>query len=566
MKNMEIAYSDWLKNEKNVGDKTIQLYVHVLGIIGEFLNNKKGINRYNKNFFQYTSNTLFRKVYQEILNEEDEKVIEIVKGKTISYNSDQNELFNEFMVFEKQYYPSEIKYENFKFGSVLRNYLKFLYEYNEEDIEEDIQQNEILTNTKILNTENLYINPELPHPVMYYVHYVTGENLHYDDNTYKKYRFIKGLKYVDNLQYISMEDKEKYCGFLEEFGNVPGYSKCIFHLIDKEYKGKIILASIPSSKKDKISVVNKIVDYVCSKDNRFINGNHYIKKLKNTETAHEKSGKRDWKTQIESLEIDTDILKYKNYPILVIDDVMTSGSSFTAIYKLLQAVNYGKDNIYFYSFGSTIKNENYINLNKNKVEEKTHQDVKGIIFDLDQTLFNSNVLFDYDFKKQNDKDFVNDLIYQQQIYLYEKIEELMYFIQCQSNVKVAFVTNRGNGAKYMLNHFKKDLYIEEQPGHNFLLYFKDCVVQENGKDYYKKKPDAYLINKAIEKMKLNVDIDRVVGVGNTLNDISAYNNALIESILVDWGNHQNIENDLGANHIFHEVRELKEFIMNNIEK
>lgn len=574
MKNLESEFTGWLIGKNKASEKTIHHYIHTLSVIGEFLNSEMKENYYNKNFLQYTSSKLFKNIYQSILEDDTETIIEIVKGKRPKYSENQNELFNKFMEYEKQNHPTEIVFEDFKFGSVLRTYLTFLYEFNHIDIEEEIlnEQNEqqlIKQETgEILNTNNLYINPELPHPVMYYVDYVTGDNLSYDDETYKKYRFIKGLKYVDNDKYINSEDKEKFHQFLEEFGNIPGYSKCILHLLNSDYRGKILLASIPSSKIDKVSITNKVVDYVCNKDARFINANNLIQKVNNTETAHEKSGTRNWQDQLQSLSVNTIPKEYKNYPILVIDDVMTSGSSFIAIYKLLiQSLGIDKENIYFYSYGRTIKHDNYIMLNTTKNIPKQNQSIDSIIFDLDQTIFDNSILFNYDMREQNSRGLVTEMLNDKKIKLFDEIKELMSIVQTNKNLKIAFVSNRGKTAQTMLDYFKDELYItNDNSDTNFLLSFKDCIVEDEEQKLFRMKPDSYLIDEAIKKMGLNTETNRVIGIGNALNDISAYNNANIESVLVNWGNDQIIDNDLGANYVFDTVNEFKSFIANNLPK
>ncbi|WP_086443995.1 HAD family hydrolase [Candidatus Enterococcus lemimoniae] len=77
------------------------------------------------------------------------------------------------------------------------------------------------------------------------------------------------------------------------------------------------------------------------------------------------------------------------------------------------------------------------------------------------------------------------------------------------------------------------------------------------------KPSNYLIEVAIEKLKKltnNNDKLRIIGIGNSEYDIMAYNKSGIESVLVNWGNRSNCQNQFNADYVYAEVVELIKFL------
>ena len=76
-----------------------------------------------------------------------------------------------------------------------------------------------------------------------------------------------------------------------------------------------------------------------------------------------------------------------------------------------------------------------------------------------------------------------------------------------------------------------------------------------------------MITKSIELLKerTNTPAKRIIGIGNTKNDIIAYKAAGIEAVLVTWGI-KYYYNDYGADYIFNTPAELLEFIKENYER
>lgn len=81
--------------------------------------------------------------------------------------------------------------------------------------------------------------------------------------------------------------------------------------------------------------------------------------------------------------------------------------------------------------------------------------------------------------------------------------------------------------------------------------------------HYYTKPDYCTIIDAIEKIKTISNGHRIIGIGNTKNDIIAYKAAGLETVLVTWGIHYRFGRDYGADHVFHNPKQLLDFLKSN---
>jgi len=96
---------------------------------------------------------------------------------------------------------------------------------------------------------------------------------------------------------------------------------------------EIILCKIPSSTKNKINGCDDLIKYICSLNSNFINASDNIKRIKDILPAH-RGGRRDVELHLATSEIiNKDI--FNNKDILLIDDLITTGTSAAAFTKLI---------------------------------------------------------------------------------------------------------------------------------------------------------------------------------------------------------------------------------------
>lgn len=111
----------------------------------------------------------------------------------------------------------------------------------------------------------------------------------------------------------------------------------IFHELYNSYPQSeiFVLCLVPSSKEGNINTnMIKLAKYLIDKYN-FINGLTVLKRIITVPSAHLRHNKRTPEIHLNTIEItDLNVIKDKN--ILLLDDVMTSGSSFKACSSLLK--------------------------------------------------------------------------------------------------------------------------------------------------------------------------------------------------------------------------------------
>ena len=96
---------------------------------------------------------------------------------------------------------------------------------------------------------------------------------------------------------------------------------------------------------------------------------------------------------------------------------------------------------------------------------------------------------------------------------------------------------------------------------------KEQSLFDKSKSIMYSKPHEKGVNEAIEYLKKEhnlVDSSRIIGVGNTLEDIIAYYNAGLETILCLWGLpdilKEYAESNWGADHTFSSFRDFYEWV------
>lgn len=347
------------------------------------------------------------------------------------------------------------------------------------------------------------------------------------------YEYIRGLKYkveddeplkVDGDQHEGKNNDYKRClksmitsrvlyMSEESLANTPNealvrdalmiYSDQFRRLLTP-FTGSIILAAIPSHNHRITNIVSRIVNELSSSDAQIINGNIFINKIKDEAEAHslqgmegrsQKKHEETWQSQINS----QDISQYvKNLPLIIIDDLTTSGSSLKAANEYFKRM--GFTNLYDFVFGKSTTSKAIID------EEAVTKSYDGLIMDLDQTFYNSA-------KADNSK---------AQYYFPDLIDKLR-----DKNIKFVFVTQSSKE--------KVEQYCQNDPEVMDNLFTVDnryTTVRKDSISFY--KPSSVTVQEAIRE-KLN-DCNNILGVGNNEDDIMAYRRAGIDTALATWGN------------------------------
>lgn len=166
--------------------------------------------------------------------------------------------------------------------------------------------------------------------------------------------------------------------------------------------------------------------------------------------------------------------------------------------------------------------------------------IKGIIFDLDQTLIDSSSALNL--RRARDWQSVYREIpnFTSYSYINELINELH-----ENNIKLCIVTSSPRSyCKRVLENFGWD--------------FMEMVCYH---DTTRKKPHREPMDKALQLLSLKPN--EVISVGDDINDMISSNSANIVSIGVTWGiNNSNVDNE--ADYVFGNTKEFREFILKNI--
>lgn len=167
--------------------------------------------------------------------------------------------------------------------------------------------------------------------------------------------------------------------------------------------------------------------------------------------------------------------------------------------------------------------------------------IKGVIFDLDQTLVNSSVLEEY--RSRRDWQYTYNNLHLTN--LFDGIQEMLNYIT-ENNVKIAIVTN------------SPKLYAERLLKHHNIKY--DTLIHYHS--VIKRKPNSEPMLKAISELGLNSS--EVISLGDHDNDIISSNDSGISSVLCTWGN--NGKYTCAPNLIVKNPQEFAQFLANNFSK
>lgn len=430
-----------------------------------------------------------------------------------------------------------------------------------------------------------------------------------------KYNFVRGLKYKSGIDSkYENHNKEKY----EE--NKALYLSTLKDFIEKircdNEKAKIGIITIPSSKKGMMNQVTSLVgEYVSI--NKYPNIDDLTLKfnrIEDKDVAHE-TGHRDPTSNIKTLSFDSELNLNKYDVIVVIDDVVTSGNSFIAVNTIISDMEFTGEVINF-AFSRSMNKmsiEYYeTEITTNYVEDDLRK-ISGIIFDFDQTLVNDEVRkqeFESKVVEVSGKIFKNQKFMSDNNYTYGAYNEI-YTLQ-NKNIPFAIVSNsyqkrllvlfqlnnilnpvypntyraKQKRPEELVNneilwHEKYQKYISYSPSDGkvnrfFLEHPKNIFVTpieeielENSEisriRYAKPHPKGVLEAKKwlLENFNFN-ESSRIIGVGNTYEDIKAYKGAGLETILGLWGVPKLLKkyakDNWEADHCFETVRDFNNWI------
>lgn len=159
---------------------------------------------------------------------------------------------------------------------------------------------------------------------------------------------------------------------------------------------------------------------------------------------------------------------------------------------------------------------------------------KGIIFDLDQTLVDSNIAKSY--RSARNWNTVYSLI--PKFVLYETYDKVFEFIR-DNDLKVGIVSKAPSAyVKKVLNHFNIPF--------DTVVAYHDVKLQ---------KPNSEGMNLALTQLGLSAE--DVISFGDEVSDVIASNGAGIESVACLWGS-ANEESLLrsDADHVIHTPNEI----------
>lgn len=441
------------------------------------------------------------------------------------------------------------------------------------------------------NTQFDYVEEGVEIPIFYSETYTNDSTMSFNfirgfDDFYlvkTKYNAINGSFISDSTnnntkcRFDFSNDEDKKC--LDE--RILQLKNALKNFIPKSNLNICYLA-IPTSKK--FPIIN-IPQYICDKIKQTDQDVEFTR-IEEKEASH-LGESRDSKFEdiVKGLELNDN--KNKNWfneydVILLIDDIVTTATSFREINRyLIDKIGVPKEKLVNFAFYKYQKVDNWEKIKKLSKEKTIIKDsnIDGIIWDFDQTIVDS--------RKRNKKfedsifDLVNRNIQEKctlEYDVYENLNDVFNYIS--DKIPYCITSNRPNFVnKYLsfpkihtnifpqrrIDLFNKSFYYYYAEKDDISKFNCKLLVRKKGEECY--KPSSDLINKSIEllKEKTNTPAKRIIGIGNTKNDIIAYKAAGIEAVLVTWGI-KYYYNDYGADYVFKTPIELLEFIKENYER
>jgi hypothetical protein len=348
----------------------------------------------------------------------------------------------------------------------------------------------------------------------------------------------------------------------------------------KDSTKRICYIGIPSSE----SEIHNLPQYIAKKLN--INNEVLLVRTDSKQKTHvESTGKRQhlYHELTEGLALENCDWGTYDY-IVLMDDVTTSGSSFRMVDKFLishgvprnKIVNYA-----FYKYQTVEKWEKIKSLYQEaSVNFESKFSIDGVIWDFDETIVNSrDRKVEVEQNLFNGKGFNYNFYNKEVVYeMYKDLEDI-FDILANKSIPYTVVSNRYS---LMIKLFKQKLLREKvfpfEQKNGITFYYKeenekgyrdythsDWLIKPRAKSFYgyHTKPAYLSVTDSIKQIKQYSSGNRIIGIGNTKNDIIAYKAAGLETVLVTWGIHYRFNRDYGADHVFHDPRQLLDFLKKN---
>lgn len=436
-------------------------------------------------------------------------------------------------------------------------------------------------------------------PIFYKYFYSTGN--YNSDSMWEMFRYLRGLK---KDKESDDEHFENFSNYIDEHkhGTSSLYEKDLrdlFRVVAEANQGsgkKVGVVVIPSSNTQKTNRVTELVRSLLYRTNYFFADlTNVVVRVLDKDSAHD-GGDRSIGANLKTLGIGESIDIDFFGTIIVLDDILTSGNSFRAMDHFLRRNGF-KGEIVNFAYARTFTSRvtlTYLeyapmawfeHFRSARVANRTshigdlseldNKPIIGVIYDLDQTLIDD---------KERDEVFEANLWRKGRPFpykLYDGIPELM-----KLPVQAAVVSNRPEkdlNALFEYSEVKDNITFHEWVNPSFLpLYSFPTTFEQsaNGntykQNYYKPFPGSMDppggVIYALSKLYgfLDVDDGRVIGVGNTLEDMIAYKAAGIEAILALWGVPDwlkaHAKNNWGAHYVFKNPHELKEWLDKRIDR
>ena len=389
----------------------------------------------------------------------------------------------------------------------------------------------------------------LPEPIFYRTFYPMGsKNCPESNELWRMFNYSRGLKHDKDPEYrYYNEFHELYVGDLRNLFNT------LMNDFPQRRRGVVV---IPSSNSNVINRATILVKEVLKKNPRpFDDLTGLLQRVKDRDSSHQ-GGSRSFSSNYDTLaSLPKTICNFDL--IVVIDDIVTTGSSFRVANHVIRESWFGGEIVNF-AFSKTCPSEGVVLCQQREARKNSAPrlqndkpvpaaaPLEGIIFDLDQTLLDDpirDIAYEGEVWRSNPKRLPS-IPYK----LHEGIEEIMHL-----HMPFAIVSNRPDCA--LKNIIGDDtiygsIYIESEHGRDgspqAITYPENVFsfpekVEDDESDYRTKfyKPSPRGVNNAVEYLQTSSfagrNDARIVGIGNTLEDIVAYEAAGIESVLALWG-------------------------------
>lgn len=430
-----------------------------------------------------------------------------------------------------------------------------------------------------------FVEEGLPLPIFYGELYNREQDMDFD--VQKEFYLVKTKIQKNNV--VKSEVNQSDGKFKFDFTNetelnklkqfIAKYQSKLRQFV-KDPTKRICYIGIPSSE----SEIFNLPQYIAKKLN--VDNEVPLVRIHSKQKTHvESTGKRQHSYQelTEGLSLENRDWGIYDY-IVLIDDVTTSGSSFRMVDKFLISHGVPEDKIVnyaFYKYQAVEKWENIKSLyQENSLNSKSEFSIDGVIWDFDETIINSrDRKVEVEQNLFNGEGFNYNFFNKEVVYdMYKGLEDVFDFLANKA-IPYTVVSNR---YRLMIKLFKQKLLREKvfpfEQKNGITFYYKeenkkgyrdythsDWLIKPRVKSFggYHTKPSCISVTDSIEQIKKYSSGNRIIGIGNTKNDIIAYKAAGLETVLVTWGIYYRFGHDYGAAHVFHTPKQLLDFLEKN---